>query len=168
MYKAPALEIVDSVILSDAYYYLKNSHCLNALLKQEILGKVVTSFDTSMINHCSCLLNIRYYYRNNRLQLIENKIAFRKINTRKYHFTPILWSLHPIQMRRSILLSTHKHVTTSCNTCANSTLFLTKLFGWFYWIANHYHLSSNLGVDMSEGYFIFDSASLYLEVARPI
>ena len=33
---------------------------------------------------------------------------------------------------------------------------------------DHYHLSSNLGVGISEGCFIFDFASLPLEVARPI
>ena len=36
------------------------------------------------------------------------------------------------------------------------------------WITDHYHFSSNLGVGISEGCFIFDFASLHLEVARPI
>jgi len=36
------------------------------------------------------------------------------------------------------------------------------------WTTDHYHLCSNLGVGISEGCFIFDFASLPLEVARPI
>ena len=36
------------------------------------------------------------------------------------------------------------------------------------WTTNHNHLSSNLSVDISEGCFIFDFASLPLEIARPI
>ena len=36
------------------------------------------------------------------------------------------------------------------------------------WTTYHYHPSSNLGVGISEGCFIFDFASLHLEVARPI
>jgi len=36
------------------------------------------------------------------------------------------------------------------------------------WITNNNHLSSNLGVGISEGCFIFDLASLPLEVARLI
>ena len=36
------------------------------------------------------------------------------------------------------------------------------------WTTDHYHLSSNLGVGISEGCVIFDLASLPLEVARPI
>jgi len=36
------------------------------------------------------------------------------------------------------------------------------------WITDHYHTCSNLGVGISEGCFIFDFASLPLEVARPI
>jgi len=35
------------------------------------------------------------------------------------------------------------------------------------WITDHYHLSSNLGLGVSEWYFVFDFASLLLEVARP-
>ena len=37
-----------------------------------------------------------------------------------------------------------------------------------HWITDHYHLSSNLGVGISEGCFIFDFASLPLDVVRPI
>jgi len=33
---------------------------------------------------------------------------------------------------------------------------------------DHYHLSSNLAVGISEGCFIIDFASIALEVARPI
>ena len=36
------------------------------------------------------------------------------------------------------------------------------------WTTDHYHPYSNLGVGISEGCFIFDFASLPLEVARPI
>ena len=36
------------------------------------------------------------------------------------------------------------------------------------WTTDHYHPCSNPGVAMSEGCFIFDFASLSLEVARPI
>ena len=36
------------------------------------------------------------------------------------------------------------------------------------WMTDHYHLSSNLGVDISGGYFIVDFASLLLEVAQSI
>ena len=36
------------------------------------------------------------------------------------------------------------------------------------WTTDHYHPCSNLGVGISEGCFIFDFASLPLEVARPI
>ena len=36
------------------------------------------------------------------------------------------------------------------------------------WTTDHYGPCSNLGVGISEGYFIFDFASLPLEVARPI
>ena len=36
------------------------------------------------------------------------------------------------------------------------------------WTTYHYHLSSNLGVGISESYFVFDFASLPQEVARPI
>jgi len=36
------------------------------------------------------------------------------------------------------------------------------------WITDHYHLSSNLGVGISESCFIFDFASLPSEAARPI
>ena len=36
------------------------------------------------------------------------------------------------------------------------------------WTTDHSHLSSNLGVCISEECFIFDFASLVLEVARPI
>jgi len=36
------------------------------------------------------------------------------------------------------------------------------------WITDHYHLSSNLGVGISEVCLIFDFASLLLEVARSI
>ena len=36
------------------------------------------------------------------------------------------------------------------------------------WTTDHYHLSSNLGVGISEWCFIFDIASLALEVVRPI
>ena len=36
------------------------------------------------------------------------------------------------------------------------------------WVTDHYHPCSNLGVGISEGCFIFDFASLPLEVARPI
>ena len=36
------------------------------------------------------------------------------------------------------------------------------------WTTDHYHSCQNLGVGISEGCFIFDSASLHLEVARPI
>ena len=36
------------------------------------------------------------------------------------------------------------------------------------WTTDHYHPCSNLGVGISEGCFIFDYASLPLEVARPI
>jgi len=36
------------------------------------------------------------------------------------------------------------------------------------WITDHYHLSSSLGVGISEEWFIFDFASLALKVARPI
>ena len=36
------------------------------------------------------------------------------------------------------------------------------------WTTNHYHLSSNLGRGIFQGCFIFDFASLPLEVARPI
>ena len=36
------------------------------------------------------------------------------------------------------------------------------------WITDHYHLCSNLDVVISEGCFIFDFASLPLEVAQPI
>ena len=36
------------------------------------------------------------------------------------------------------------------------------------WITNHYHACSNLNVGIAEGCFIFDFASLPLEVARPI
>jgi len=37
-----------------------------------------------------------------------------------------------------------------------------------YWTTDHYHPCSNLGVGISEGCFVFDFASLPLEVARPI
>ena len=36
------------------------------------------------------------------------------------------------------------------------------------WTTDHYHPCSNVGVGISEGCFIFDFASLFLEVARPI
>ena len=36
------------------------------------------------------------------------------------------------------------------------------------WITVHYHLSSNLGVGISEGCFSFDIASLLLALVRPI
>ena len=36
------------------------------------------------------------------------------------------------------------------------------------WTTDHYHPCSNLGVGISEGCFVFDFASLPLEVARPI
>ena len=36
------------------------------------------------------------------------------------------------------------------------------------WTTDHYHLGSNLGVGISEGCFVFDFASLPLEVDRPI
>ena len=36
------------------------------------------------------------------------------------------------------------------------------------WITNHYHRCSNLGVGISEGCFVFDFASLQLEVVRSI
>ena len=36
------------------------------------------------------------------------------------------------------------------------------------WTTYQYHPCSNLGVDISEGCFIFDFASLPLDVARPI
>ena len=36
------------------------------------------------------------------------------------------------------------------------------------WTTDHYHPCSNLGVRISEGCFIFDFASLPLEIARPI
>ena len=36
------------------------------------------------------------------------------------------------------------------------------------WTTDHYHPCSNLGLDVSEGCFVFDFASLPLEVARPI
>ena len=37
-----------------------------------------------------------------------------------------------------------------------------------HWITDHYHVSLNLGVGISEQCFIFDFASLPLEVTRPI
>ena len=36
------------------------------------------------------------------------------------------------------------------------------------WTTDHYYPGLNLGVGISEGCFIFDFASLALEVARPI
>ena len=51
---------------------------------------------------------------------------------------------------------------------------LTRFLGRFrglavaYWTTDHYHPCSNLGVGISEGCYIFDFASLSLEVARPI
>ena len=36
-----------------------------------------------------------------------------------------------------------------------------------HWITDHYRLSSNLGVGISEGCFIFEFASLPSEVDRP-
>jgi len=36
-----------------------------------------------------------------------------------------------------------------------------------WWTTNHYHPCANLGVGISEGCFIFDFASLPLEIARP-
>ena len=36
------------------------------------------------------------------------------------------------------------------------------------WITGQYHPCSNLGVGKSEGCFVFDFASLPLEVARPV
>ena len=36
------------------------------------------------------------------------------------------------------------------------------------WVTDQYHLSSNLGVGITEGCFIFDFASLPSYVARPI
>ena len=36
------------------------------------------------------------------------------------------------------------------------------------WTTDHYHPCSNLGVGISEGCFVFNFASLHLEVARPI
>ena len=36
------------------------------------------------------------------------------------------------------------------------------------WTTDHYDACSNLGVGISDGCFIFDFASLPLEVARPI
>jgi len=37
-----------------------------------------------------------------------------------------------------------------------------------HWITDHYHLSLNLTMGISEGCFIFDFASLPLEVTQPI
>ena len=37
-----------------------------------------------------------------------------------------------------------------------------------HWTTDHYHPCSNLGMGISEGCFIFDFASLPLEVAWPI
>jgi len=36
------------------------------------------------------------------------------------------------------------------------------------WTTDHYHLSSNFGMDISEGCLIIDFASLPLEVTKPI
>ena len=47
------------------------------------------------------------------------------------------------------------------------------MFNMFWWLGDcfltpdHYHMSSNLGMGISEGCFIFHFASLLLEVARP-
>ena len=52
----------------------------------------------------------------------------------------------------------------------NSNLDIGRLRGLAVacWTTDHYHMSSNLGVGISEGCFIFDFTSLPSEVARPI
>ena len=55
-----------------------------------------------------------------------------------------------------------------CNILWNVFGRLRGLTVVAHWTTDHYHLSSNLGVRLSEGCFILDFAALPLEVAWPI